>query len=68
MSTPVTKYAAALRPPKYVGAIMAALLGALAIGGWVKLTMFPTHAVQVEDRFPPGVPLGGGLYEQPLLF
>ncbi len=68
MSTPVRKYAAVLRPPRYVGAIIAALLGALAIGGWAKLTTFPTHAVGAEDRFPAGVNLGGGLYEQPLLF
>jgi len=52
----------------YLGAIVFALLMGVAVAAWWKLTTVSTRAVPVEDRFPPGTTLGGGLYEQPLQF
>jgi hypothetical protein len=68
VETPVMKAAASPGSRSYLGAIAAALLMGLAVAAWWKLTTVSTRAVQVEDRFPPGTRLGGGLYEQPLQF
>jgi len=68
MNIPVTTNAPAFGSRKSIGIVVAAVIAAAAIGGWVSLSISKTSSAQAKHPSPLGSTVRDDRHEVPLLW